>query len=213
MNIFRNLAAGAAVIVLVACTGNREPPLVFGTRLPADQQSAANAQEPPMSTNEIATGYVKLVLALGELDPGYVDAYYGPAEWREQAQAGGLDAKQIEAQAQHLIVRLMASPPEPTPADPELAGLRRSYLKNQLGALSARAAMLQGHKFSFDDEARALYDVAPPHYSEAQFEPLLQQLDVVSRDWPVEVGRRGHVFVLTSSFGADPVRRRSPPTR
>jgi hypothetical protein len=29
---------------------------------------------------------VKFALALGEHDPNYVDAYYGPAQWREQAQ-------------------------------------------------------------------------------------------------------------------------------
>lgn len=31
----------------------------------------------------LAEQYVKLVLAVGEHDDGYVDAYYGPAEWRE----------------------------------------------------------------------------------------------------------------------------------
>ena len=32
--------------------------------------------------NKIAEGYVKLVLNVGLHDPGYVDAYYGPAEWK-----------------------------------------------------------------------------------------------------------------------------------
>ena len=29
--------------------------------------------------------YVKLVLAMGEHDTDYVDAYYGPAEWKDAA--------------------------------------------------------------------------------------------------------------------------------
>src|SRR6266516_848510 len=39
----------------------------------------------------IAERYVKLVLALGEHDTDYVDAYYGPPEWREAAKGRTLD--------------------------------------------------------------------------------------------------------------------------
>ena len=35
----------------------------------------------------VARDYVALVLELGERDEGYVDAYYGPAEWRAAARA------------------------------------------------------------------------------------------------------------------------------
>ena len=35
--------------------------------------------------NEIAGPYVKLVLAVGQHDADYVDAYYGPAEWQAEA--------------------------------------------------------------------------------------------------------------------------------
>ena len=42
-------------------------------------------QEISMSTlNEIAEHYVRLTLAVGEHDPGYIDAYTGPAEWQQQ---------------------------------------------------------------------------------------------------------------------------------
>ncbi len=32
--------------------------------------------------NAIAERYAHLVLALGQHDPDYVDAFYGPAEWK-----------------------------------------------------------------------------------------------------------------------------------
>jgi hypothetical protein len=32
--------------------------------------------------NAVGERYVHLVLALGEHDPDYVDAFYGPAEWK-----------------------------------------------------------------------------------------------------------------------------------
>ncbi len=146
---------------------------------PSETAAPAAPAGPPPSVNDIATAYVKLVLSLGELDPGYVDAYYGPPEWRDQAKAAKLGAEQIEDQAQRLVRSLLAAEPESLATDPELAKLRKVYLKNQIGALSARAAMLQGRKFSFDDEALALYDIPAPHYSEDDFQPALKQLDAL----------------------------------
>ena len=35
----------------------------------------------------LAERYVRLVLALGQHDADYVDAYYGPPEWRREAEA------------------------------------------------------------------------------------------------------------------------------
>ena len=34
--------------------------------------------------NSVAEKYVKLVLNIGTIDSDYVDAYYGPAEWRPE---------------------------------------------------------------------------------------------------------------------------------
>ena len=48
----------------------------------------------------IAEAYVKLVLALGQHDPDYVDAYYGPSEWKASAQSGKAGLEAIGAQGQ-----------------------------------------------------------------------------------------------------------------
>ncbi len=45
-------------------------------------QAVAPASEGPAAMNAIAEAYVKLVLAVGQHDGDYVDAFYGPAEWR-----------------------------------------------------------------------------------------------------------------------------------
>jgi hypothetical protein len=39
--------------------------------------------------NAIAERYAHLVLALGQHDPDYVDAFYGAPEWKTQAQREG----------------------------------------------------------------------------------------------------------------------------
>jgi len=135
-----------------------------------------------MTLNEVATAYVKLVLAVGEVDDGYVDAYYGPPEWRTEAHAQHAALPALMDRAQTLIAELARAQPDPaaadaTPADPDLPELRKHYLRNQIGALAAQVRMLQGLRLSFDDETRALYDIDPPHYSETDFEPVLQELD------------------------------------
>src|SRR4051794_16273381 len=47
--------------------------------------SNANARAAD-SMNQIAERYAHLVLALGQHDPDYVDAFYGPAEWKTVAE-------------------------------------------------------------------------------------------------------------------------------
>ncbi|HEX8379619.1 MAG TPA: hypothetical protein VF619_03595, partial [Allosphingosinicella sp.] len=37
------------------------------------------------SLDSAARDYVKLQLAIGEKEEGYIDAYYGPADWRAEA--------------------------------------------------------------------------------------------------------------------------------
>jgi hypothetical protein len=48
---------------------------------------ATSAQRgPTLPMNTIAERYVKLVLAVGQHDADYVDAYYGPPEWKSEAE-------------------------------------------------------------------------------------------------------------------------------
>ena len=58
-----------------------------------DTTRAGQSRARPSPMNDIAERYVKLVLALGQHDADYVDAYYGPPEWKQQAESreGSLD--------------------------------------------------------------------------------------------------------------------------
>jgi hypothetical protein len=53
-----------------------------------------------------AEQYVKLVLAVGEHDESYVDAYYGPPELRQQVEAAPPTLDRIAADARALIAGL-----------------------------------------------------------------------------------------------------------
>lgn len=131
---------------------------------------------PQLSMDKIAEGYVRQVLALGELDPNYVDAYYGPARWREQEKLEKRSPLAIRNLNARLVKDIETAPVDPT-VPPELWELRKRFLRNQLGAVEARARMLEGWQPSFDDESLALYDISAPFYGREDFKPMLDTLD------------------------------------
>jgi hypothetical protein len=133
----------------------------------------AQLQQPhPMNT--IAERYVKLVLALGQHDADYVDAFYGPPEWKADAGRRKLPLVDIGTAAD----RLIADIPDLSASEraDELVGLRRDYLRRQLEALRARVRMLEGAKLTFDEEAQALYDAVAPVHPESYFEATLKEI-------------------------------------
>ena len=124
--------------------------------------------------NDLATRYVKLVLAMGQHDSDYVDAYYGPEAWRAEAEGRQLTLEQIGAEAGALITELDRTPPVPDLE--ELVQLRHQYLRRQLDALQARVRMLGGWSLTFDDESSVLYDAVAPRYPESHFQDTLTRL-------------------------------------
>ena len=140
--------------------------------LAAACRSAAPAD--PATLDPVAIRYVQLVLALGQHDASYVDAYYGPDSLRQAAARDTVPLPAIRAAADSLLAALGDS--TPAYAD-SLVRLRHAYLRTQLGALAARTRMLSGERLSFDEEARALYAAEPPHYDDAHFDSLVVRLD------------------------------------
>ena len=74
---------------------------------------ACSRQSRPEGENmdEIATAYVRLVLAVGQHDPDYVDAYYGPAEWKAEAEGSQRSLESVGQEASRLVSRLSELPP------------------------------------------------------------------------------------------------------
>ncbi|HZI11991.1 MAG TPA: hypothetical protein VE153_16515 [Myxococcus sp.] len=132
-----------------------------------------SAQTTPTPLDSAAERYVKLVLAVGQHDGNYVDAYYGPEAWAKEAGAAKLPLPEVAARAAALVKEVEAVP---VPADALLA-MRRRFLLTQLGALSARVRMLSGEKLKFDEESQALYGARAPVHTEADFEAVLAGLD------------------------------------
>jgi hypothetical protein len=126
----------------------------------------------------VAERYVKLVLAVGQHDGDFVDAFYGPPDWRKAAEAAKTPLPELDRQAAALEAEAAAAPAAPAAAaDKELWALRRQYLSRQLSAIRTKVAMLQGKRLTFDEESRALYDAVAPTHTEAEFEAVLKQID------------------------------------
>jgi hypothetical protein len=136
----------------------------------------AAAEPPAMTLDEVARGYVELALAIGEHDPNYVDAYYGPEETRERVKAAKADLQSLARRAGELVAAAETAPRTASGPDAGLLTLRHDYLRQQLASAAARIEMLQGRKMSFDEESRALYDAVAPRHDEAYFQERLDRI-------------------------------------
>jgi hypothetical protein len=156
------LAASLCIVVLVGSSqGN-------------DFRTSSNDLNLRLDT--IAESYVRLVLAVGQHDSMYVDAYYGPKEWLAQTRAERKPLEEIRGSAVSLEAALDSL--DSTGAE-EILQLRHEYLKKQLSALIARVEVLGGKKLTFDEEAKAYYDVTPPAFPESHFQTIIAELDSV----------------------------------
>lgn len=132
------------------------------------------AANPQPALDRPAETYVKLALAAGVHDGDYVDAYYGPPEWRTAAAAAKLPLAEVRAQVAALGADLAKV--DATGLD-EIGKLRHAYLAAQVRALGARLAIIAGEKFSFDEESRLIYDTVAPTQTKAHYDEALAELD------------------------------------
>lgn len=124
----------------------------------------------------IARDYVALTLEIGEREPGYVDAYYGPAEWQAAAKAAPSDLPQLAEGAAALGARLEAVDADALNAEERQ---RRAYLAAHVDAASARLRMLSGEKMGFADEAEALFGIRPDLKPLAEYDAVLARIDAL----------------------------------
>lgn len=126
------------------------------------------------SLDEIAKDYVKMQLEIGERDHGYIDAYYGPAEWQTAAKAAPRSLADLATAADELSRRTAAIE---TPSSERMEQRRRAFLLAQLKAAQTRLRMLQGEKLSFADEAEGLFGIRPELKPLSAYDPVLARIE------------------------------------
>lgn len=132
----------------------------------------ANAETPTMP--QISERYIKLVLGVGEHEPGYVDAYYGPEEYAETVKAEEKSLADLRTETQALIRAVENHAQTETDT---FSKQRLAFLQKQLIAIDARLRMLQGETFSFDEETRLLFDAVAPSVTVEELEQKYRELD------------------------------------
>jgi hypothetical protein len=109
----------------------------------------------------IAERYLELGLRLGKHVEGLVDAYYGPAELKEQVDAEEtIDVAQLAADADAL-----------------LAELEDSWLSDQVRGCATYAHVLAGDGISYEDEVEGCYGVRPSKTPVSVYEEVHAELD------------------------------------
>lgn len=125
-----------------------------------------------MTENDKKLGeeYIRLAFAIEEHLPGYVDAYFGPEEWKAEAKRDGkLPLRDLTGRA----VRLAD---DVSQAD-EMDAQRKDFLTRQVRAMQMSLRLLEGENIPLAEEVEAVYDVLPKWRDEANFEEAHRELD------------------------------------
>jgi hypothetical protein len=203
----RRILSGTLVaLVLAACRERKAPPATPTTATPNPAMSSRS--ETAHAFDAVAERYVRLALAVGEVDDAFVDAFYGPAEWKTEARAAGKrPLPELRAAAEEL--RRALEPIELGVGD-AMAAARKRYLGGQLRAMVARLDLLAGVKRPFDEESKLLYDAVAPRHDAAHFQQLL---DAMAAELPGDgpLVERYEAFREHSSFRASASTRSSAP--
>lgn len=146
---------------------------------------------PPVTLDNIAEQYVRLVLDIGQHDPDFVDAYYGPKEWQEAAKNVKPQLTALKDRTEAIVARLKRVR---IPKKNSELTLRKTFLQKQLAAASAKIDMLMGTKYSFNEEAKRLYDAVPPSFSETYFSNIVKDLGKKLPEGPGTINERYQRF-------------------
>ena len=111
--------------------------------------------------------YLRLALEIDRHVPGYIDAYYGPAELREAVAAAPL---RPAASLLDDVARLRNAIPK------DEAG-RAAWLAAALRAMDTTIRLAAGETFDYLDEVYLLYDIRPTLVPESRFEAAHRTLD------------------------------------
>lgn len=124
------------------------------------------------SLDSIAQDYVRLVLEIDAHEPGYVDAYFGPAEWRDAARKSPREQAALKREADRLRgVLARYQPPGPESAQ------RAKVLAANVASARFRLDMIGGARVKFVDEAERLFALRPQLKPLGHYDAVLARIE------------------------------------
>ncbi|MEA2515911.1 MAG: hypothetical protein QOJ59_5400 [Thermomicrobiales bacterium] len=122
-----------------------------------------------MALDDLSREYLSLSFAIERLFPGFVDAYFGPPEFKDAANAEpDPDPAALLARAHELASVVAAA---------DLLDSRKDFLAAQVGAMVTICRKLTGEPIDYVHEVRTLFDVEPAFTPEAAFDVAIAELD------------------------------------
>ena len=123
-------------------------------------------------TQNLSEEFVRLALAIDEHQPGYIDSYFGPREWAEEAkQNGKLPLSDLARRVDDLAAALNQLD--------DVEAQRKDFLVHQVSAMQMSLRLLAGERVSLAEEVEGLYDVQPTWKAESIFLEAQRQLDQI----------------------------------
>ena len=141
--------------------------------------NACTQQKKPLENfNAVAQSYVRLGLTIGQYDPDFVDAYYGPDSLKPTVPKSTtfpkdslLTAiKNLQARCNGFIDSSQSN---------DTLRLRANWVSRQLAAFAERIRIFSGSFSTFDEESKQLFSVTPPSFTEDHFKSLVGKLDSI----------------------------------
>jgi len=120
--------------------------------------SCAPPAPPAPSLNALAEQYVRASLEMGTHEDGYIDAYYGPPEWKTEVEAHPRTTAQLKPVLDQLHTQVETAEHAATDA----AVRRRAHtLAAYIASARFRLDMMDGVRAPFVDEAERLFALRP----------------------------------------------------
>ncbi|MCF2498571.1 hypothetical protein [Dyadobacter chenhuakuii] len=141
----------------------------------SSEKQSVNDEE---KLQQIGREYVTLGLTIGQYDPDFVDAYYGPDSLRPAAAKDTADFPKDSltlriTELKSRVTDLLTNTKNDTIRQ------RAEWLGSQLMAFERRVKIVAGERDAFDTESRDLFDAVAPIYNEKHFQDLIAQMDSI----------------------------------
>ena len=137
---------------------------------------ASCAQKPAGDLNALAEAYVRMTLEIGAHEDGYVDAYYGPAEWQSAAKAHPRSTAELKTAADVLHAQIVQV--EDAATDPAVKQ-RAHVLAAYVASARFRLDMIHGAHAPFREEAQRLFALAPDIKPLSDYDRVLARIDAL----------------------------------
>lgn len=124
--------------------------------------------------NSLAEQYVQLGLNIGQYDPDFVDAYYGPDSLKPATEKLTIFPKDSLLTS---IAGLKNKLKEISSELSDTGKIRAGWMSQQLIAFDRRIRIFSGEYKTFDEESKELFGISAPVYPEQHFKLLLDTLD------------------------------------